>query len=133
MLIDKSFEMSAGQAVTASAASTNVIDLGKSGKFAANPFYLCCRAAEAAAASGAATVTVEIQSSDNEDFSSGVTTHFSSGAVGKANITKGRHLFMVNVGEMKFGRYVRGYYTVATGPLTAGKFDLYGSAAVDMK
>ena len=133
MNIDKSFEMSNGQEVTASAASTNVIDLGKSGKFAANPFYLCCRVAEAAAATGAATVTVDIQSSDNENFSSGVTTHFSTGAIGKAAITKDKHLFMVNVGEMKFGRYIRGYYTVATGPLAAGKFDLYGAAAVDMK
>ena len=133
MLIDRNFELSDGQAVTVSAASENVIDLGRSGKFTANPFYFCCRAAEAAEASGDASVTVEIQSCDGEDFSSDVITHFSSGAVKKAGIVKGVHLFQVDVGGMKFKRYVRGYFRVDSGPLTAGAFDLYGAGAVDLR
>ena len=133
MLIDKSFDLAVGQDVTASAATTNVIDLKKSGKFAANPFFICGRVKTAATASGAATVTFSLETCDAENFSSGVVTIFSTAAIAKTALTANSHVFKVNIGEMNLKRYLRGYYTVATGPLTAGAFDVYGAAAADLK
>ena len=132
MLIDKTFELSDGQAVTASAPSTNVLDLSKTGKFAANPFFICCRVATAAAASGAATVQFSVQTSDSEAFSS-YETVAQSDAIAKASLTADSTAAKLQIGDKKLKRYIRGYYTVATGPLTAGAFDMYGVPAVDMR
>lgn len=131
MLIDKSFDMSEAQAVTVSAASTNVIDMGRSGKRALNPFYAVCQVREAATAAGDATVTIKIETSDKEDFSSDTETVFTTAAMAKASLVKDKTLFKADIGGVTLKRYVRGYYTVATGPLTAGRFDLFCAGAVD--
>lgn len=116
MIIDKFLQVSNEQAVTASAASTNVIDFGH-----ANPTHDDMKMAfttdAAATAAGAATVTFSIQdSADNSSWADVV----ASGAIGKATLVAGAQVVL----EMPFKtrRYVRGYYTVATGPLTAGAF-----------
>lgn len=119
MYIDKLLQVSSEQAVTASAASTDVIDFGQ-----ANPDIgmsdiasLVITVDESAAASGSATVTFSIQdSADNSSFADvAVTT-----AIGKATLVAGyQHVIRM---PTKLRRYCRVYYTVATGPLTAGKF-----------
>lgn len=119
MIIDKLLQVSNEQAVTASAASTDVIDFGQ-----ANPnsglndnTSFAITVDEAAAAAGAATVTFSVQdSADNSTFADvAVTT-----AIGKASLTAGQQVLIPM--PAKHRRYVRVYYTVATGPLTAGKF-----------
>lgn len=118
MIIDKLLQVSNEQAVTASAASTDVIDFGQ-----ANPntgvadTYLVITTDEAATAAGAATVTFSVQdSADNSSFADVAVT----AAVGKATLVAGyQHVIPM---PTKHRRYVRAYYTVATGPLTAGKF-----------
>lgn len=119
MIIDKALQVSNEQAVTVTAASTDVIDFGQ-----VNPnsglnqnTTLAVTVDEAAAAAGAATVTFSIQdSADNSTFADVAVT----AAIGKASLTAGQQVLIPM--PAKHRRYVRVYYTVATGPLTAGKF-----------
>lgn len=118
MYIDKNLQVSNEQAVTASAASTDVIDFGQ-----ANPdagmadLYAVITTDEAAAAAGAATVTFSVQdSADNSTFADVAVTV----AIAKATLVAGyQHVIPL---PTKLRRYCRVYYTVGTGPLTAGKF-----------
>lgn len=119
MYIDKQLQVSNEQAVTASAASTDVIDFGQG-----NPNIglddrsnMVITVDETAAASGAATVTFSVQdSADNSTFADVI----ASGAIGKASLAVGQQVVIPM--PTKLRRYCRAYYTVATGPLTAGKF-----------
>ncbi len=118
MIIDKSLQVSNEQAVTASAASTDVMDFGQ-----ANPdvgmsdMYMSITVDEAATAAGAATVTFSVQdSADNATFADVAVT----AAIGKATLVAGYQVIIPM--PVKLRRYSRVYYTVATGPLTAGKF-----------
>lgn len=120
MIIDKSLQVSDAQAVTASAASTDVIDTGVANRAIGTDTSLALSITvdESATASGAATVTFSLQdSADNSTFADVV----ASAAIGKAALTAGKQpvLFKLPNG---LRRYLRVYYTVATGPLTAGKF-----------
>lgn len=123
MIFDKLLMMSNAQAITASAASTDVIDLG----VAADPavalegLKLVMQVGTAFTAAGAGTLTVSIESSvDNSAW----TTLGSSRVIGKADLTAGAILFPIGLFGIGAGvsmpRYLRAYYTVATGPMTAG-------------
>ncbi|MFU1966152.1 Bbp16 family capsid cement protein, partial [Bordetella bronchiseptica] len=91
MIIDKLLQVSDGQAVTASAASTDVIDFGQ-----ANPntgmddrSKMVITVDESADAAGAATVTFSVQdSADNATFADVAAT----GAIGKANLAAGKQV-----------------------------------------
>lgn len=119
MFIDKNLQVSNAQAVTATAASTDVIDFGQ-----ANPNIglddrssMVITVDAAATAAGAATVTFSVQdSADNVTFADvAVTT-----AVEIAALVAGyQHIIPM---PTKLRRYCRVNYTVATGPLTAGAF-----------
>lgn len=119
MLIDKFLQVSDGQSVRATAASTDVIDFGQ-----ANPntglddrSKMVIAVGEAVAASGAATVTFVVQDSmDNATF----TDVISSAAIGKADLTAGKQVVIPMPSRLR--RYCRVNYVVSTGPLTAGKF-----------
>lgn len=118
MFIDKNLQVSNEQAVTASAASTDVIDFGQaSPDVGIYDLYAVITTDEAATASGAATVTFSLQdSADNSTFADVAVT----AAIGKATLVAGyQHVIPL---PTKMRRYCRLYYTVATGPLTAGKF-----------
>ena len=123
MIIDKFLQVSNAQAVTASAASTDVIDAGATKNasigrdIGAGDMYMVITCSEAATAAGAATVTFSVQdSADNSSFADVIV----SAAIGKAAITVGSKVVLPLPPGMR--RYIRAYYTVATGPLTAGKF-----------
>lgn len=119
MFIDKALQVSNEQAVTVSAASTDSIDFGQ-----ANPNVglddrsnMVITVDESAAAAGAATVTFSVQdSADNATFADVAVT----AAIGKANLAAGQQVVIPM--PTKLRRYCRVYYTVGTGPLTAGKF-----------
>lgn len=130
MIKDKLLELSLNQAVTASAASTNVINQG-SAYALDGALYVICQVKEAVTAAGAATVNFVIQTSVDEAFTSPITL-FDSGAVGKAALTLNAQPLKVKM-PMGSKQYVRGYFTVGTGPLTAGKFDLFFADTVDAK
>lgn len=119
MFIDKLLQVSNEQAVTSSAASTDVIDFGQ-----VNPDIgmsditsMVITVDESATAAGAATVTLSVQdSADNSSFADVAVT----AAIGKATLVAGyQHVIPM---PTKLRRYCRVYYTVGTGPLTAGKF-----------
>jgi hypothetical protein len=119
MFIDKALQVSNEQAVTVSAASTDSIDFGQP-----NPNVglddrsnMVITVDESAAAAGAATVTFSVQdSADNATFADVAVT----AAIGKANLAAGQQVVIPM--PTKLRRYCRVYYTVGTGPLTAGKF-----------
>lgn len=119
MFIDKALQVSNGQAVTVSAASTDSIDFGQ-----ANPNVglddrsnMVITVDESAAAVGAATVTFSVQdSADNATFADVAVT----AAIGMASLAAGQQVVIPM--PTKLRRYCRVYYTIGTGPLTAGKF-----------
>lgn len=122
-ILDKGLEFSDAQAVTATAASTNVIDLTATAPNIGRGKNLMVQVAcgEAATAAGAATVTFALQdSADNSSFAD----IFTTGAIGKATLVAGYIVFTIAI-PPTIRRYLRINYTVATGPLTAGKFDAF--------
>ncbi|MDZ7789731.1 MAG: hypothetical protein U5L08_04405 [Xanthomonadales bacterium] len=120
MIIDKALQVSDKQAVTATAASTDVVDFGQANPNLGNgaqPTYMVVTVDEAATATGDATVQFAVQdSADDSTFDDVALTK----AIGKADLAAGEQIVI----PMPVGlrRYARLNYTVATGPLTAGKF-----------
>lgn len=121
MYLDKETEFSDSQAVTAAAASTNYMNLGAARDIGVGKQkYVLITCKEAATAAGAATVNFQLQTDDNSAFSSPKTV-YDSGSVGKAALIVGYQLFIpIPLGTEE--QYLRLYYNVGTGPLTAGKF-----------
>ena len=124
MLLDKQLELSNAQAITASASSTNVVDLGpKTGagknSLGTDGLNLHLQVDEAFTAAGAATMSITIRSSDSENMSS-PTLHTVTDAIPKASLGLGAKIDAIPV-PRGVKRYVDAYYTVATGPMTAGK------------
>src|SRR5688572_11815438 len=118
MITDKQTELSKDQAVTASAASTNVYDKGESkGDMGlGDQQYVNIACTETAASGGASTVTFELQhSADNSSF----TTVVASEAVPKASLVAGYTKRLV-IPPGTTNRYIRLYYTVGVANLTAG-------------
>jgi hypothetical protein len=121
MYIDRQNLFGQDQAVTASAATTDYIDLGAARDIGNGErpeiLVLCTQDVTAA---GAATVTVALQSDDNSSFSTPINLVLSD-AIPKASLVAGAQVLRVAV---PYGteRYLRLFYTVGTGPLTAGKF-----------
>ena len=112
------------QAVTATAASTDIIDLGATRDIGnGEPLELVILCTETAVSGGSSTVTIDLQTDDNSSFSSAATLA-SSGAIAKASITAGTELLRIKV-PLNVERYLRLYYTVATADLTSGKFTAF--------
>lgn len=130
MYLDAQNLFSDSQEVTATAISENVIDLGPVDDntlqdLHGEPIYLVIQVTEAAAAAGAATVTFTLESDSTADLATSATTHFSSGAIGKADLTLGAQPVVVALPKGDYERYLGVRFTVATGPLTAGEFDAF--------
>ena len=121
MFIDYENEFSSDQAVTATAASTNYINFGDAKDHAkGNPLMLEVVVTQTVTADGSATVTFALESDSASTFTPDVTFPL-SGVIGKAVLVAG---YVVYRGAIPEGllQYARVTYTVATGPLTAGKF-----------
>jgi len=125
MYIDSQTEFSADQAITVTSASTNVVDLGndsslvkalneKGGK-------ILCQVTETFTASGSATLTVALQTSDTEG--SGYATVLTTPAIAKATLVEGYNIFGGVTLPFIDKQYARLNFTVATGPMTAGKIE----------
>lgn len=119
MILDKTNEFSDGQTVTATAISTNVIDLNPSGANdeldigAGEPVWLVVQVDETATAAGAA-----LDSSDT-------VTVAAPAAVALADLTAGSEIARFRLPGGDYLRYLGVRYTVGTGPLTAGKFSAF--------
>jgi len=124
MMYDKLNTFGTDQAVTTTAASTDTVDLGAARDMGnGEPMELVILCTESATASGSATVTFTFETDDNAGFSSAAVLA-SSGAIGKASLTAGTEVLRVKV-PLGVERYLRVNYTVATGPLTAGRFTAF--------
>lgn len=124
MILDKQNQLSDSQAITATAKSTNTIDLGPN-SWAKNSVGACVPprveivVTEAFTAAGAATMAIQVRSSANSDMSSPV-VHFTTDVIGKAALVPGYRFPLLEIPE-DAGRYFDLNFVVATGPMTAGK------------
>lgn len=123
MINDKLLMLSEAQAVTASAVSTDTIDLGpidgtRRDIGVGEPLEYWATVNTTATAAGAATVNIQLQTSpDNSTW----TTLTSSGDLALASLVAGRRIASQKVPQ-GVQRYLRVNYVVGTGPLTAGAF-----------
>lgn len=148
MIIDKQLEFDpAGTAITASAASTNVIDLHGSGLIPAAagkpgrdmgvgtapgavPRLMISIQQTFGSGGGSATLNIQFQGApDNGSGSPGsYTTYAESGAIPQASLVAGNRVFDIDVPRVlvtpltpaTLPRFLRLNYVVASGPMTAG-------------
>lgn len=120
MLLDNELVFSDSQAITATAASTNIVDLGGAGMGAGNSLEMLAHVEEAF--NNLTSLNVAVQSCAAENFGSGVVTHQKFDIL-LADLTAGKQ---IDLGPLLNGalQYVRLYYTVtgtapSTGKITA--------------
>lgn len=136
MIMDKFLEFSDAQAVTATAISTNVVDLYPLGNNTVTnltrdigtgeDIYLVINTLTAATDTGSdATLTITLESDDNTSLSS-PTVHYTSATFAFAAFSPaGTQLVKIKLPAGAYERYIGVRYTVASGPLTAGTFDAF--------
>lgn len=138
MITDKALEFSRNQAVTTTADSTNVVDLGMTALAGSTygdadggkQLNLSVIMGAAATASGAATVVITLLTADDAAFSVNSTTLMSTVAYSLAQMAANTFLLQ-NVVPRGFRRFLKLVYTVASGPLTAGDFTSVLTFVVD--
>lgn len=135
MQLDKSLLCSNQQAITATAVSTDAVDLGAAGREigTGRQLFAVAHVMEAFTASGAATLTVDLIEADDAALTSNVDALSSSGAIPKATLVVGYKVVLpvpprANVGGQRYHGF---RYTVATGPMTAGKVTSHFTTAVE--
>lgn len=128
MITDAFLQLSNAQAVTATAVSTNTIDLGVARDMGAGEnMYIVITVDVAATAAGAATVNFQVISSAAAALTS-PTILMQTDALAKTELTLGRRPIIIEVPRSNLlaqpigQRYLGLQYTVGTGPLTAGSF-----------
>lgn len=131
-MVDDFLKLSAAQAVTASAVSTNTIDLSVNRDLGpGEDLRVQIGVDQTVTAAGAATVNFQVISSAAAALTS-PTILGQTDAIGKAELTAGRKLIEVPIPRAALisaqalgQRYLGVQYTVGTGPLTAGQFTAY--------
>lgn len=118
MYIDKENLFSDAQALTTTAASTNLIDLGVDRDIGTTNIRFRVQVDTTFQSTAGSTCTIALQTDSTSAFSS-ATTLFTSAAIAKASMTAGALLVDVAV-PRGTERYLRAYYTVATADFTAG-------------
>ena len=129
MIQDKQLEFSNAQAITATAPSTNVIDMGpvtNRGMTGPGP-KIEFTVGTTFTAAGAATLTIQIRTSDSADMS-GATVIDSSQAIAVADLAAGKGVPYYPMIPVNAKRYVDLNYVVGTGPFTAGTLTARGTA-----
>lgn len=132
MFVDAQLEFSDSQAITASAASTNIIDFNPAFDYntvidagAGEPTFLVVIPGVTFTAAGAATLTIELRSYANEDLSDTPTVIFTTTARALSTLVAGKPAAVVALPSAEYKRYLSLYYTVETGPFTAGTLDAF--------
>lgn len=124
MILDKTLMFSELQAVTTTAPSTNVVDLGAVRDIGqGEELWLTVRVGTAAASTASSTVTITLETDTTSAFGAAVTLA-SSGAIAKAALTANTEVWKIPVPE-GVKRCLRLNYTVGTADLTAGTFDAF--------
>ena len=117
MFMDKQLMFSEDQAITATAVSTNVLDMGApdAGK---SELSIFAKVGTAFTAAGAATMTIEVQTATDAAFTTPIVLARSAD-VPKASLVAGYQPIMIDV-PVGCQRFLRMNYVVSTGPMTAG-------------
>lgn len=131
MLLDSQLQFSAAQALTATAISTNVVDLGPFGGLTANALrdigageelHLSILVSTALDSSGeAATLTVTLESDSAAALNVAAVTHWTSGSIAEATLAAGYWIakgIIIPPGSYK--QYLGLRYTVGTENFTSG-------------
>lgn len=130
MILDAYAEFADAQAVTSTAIS-NVMDLGSDNTLrdigAGEDVWLVVLTQTTATDSGSdATLTVSLESDSTADLATSATVHHTTGALAFAAFaTAGTVLVAIRLPIGEYERYLGVRFTVASGPLTAGKFDAF--------
>lgn len=129
MILDNLTEFADAQTVTATAIS-DVIDLGAAPTLQdignGQPLYLVLTCDESATSGGSATVNFSLESDSTANLATSATTHASTGAIGQASLVAGTFKRVIPLPvEARYERYLGVRFTVASGPLTAGKFSAF--------
>ena len=137
MYVDSQELFSDAQAVTATAISTNVLDLNAASNsnvpllqdigVGEASVYLVVMTTTTATDSGSdATLTITLESDSTANLATSATVHYSSGALAFAAFaTAGTILVQIPLPLGDYERYLGVRYTVASGPLTAGAFTAF--------
>lgn len=136
MYVDSQAMFSDAQAVTSTAISTNVLDLNAASGSnvpllqdigTGQDVYLVVTTQTTATDTGSdATLTVTLESDSTADLATSATVHLSTGALAFATYaTAGTVVFQGRLPAGNYERYLGVRYTVASGPLTAGKFNAF--------
>lgn len=125
MLIDSTLILSEKQALTATAASSHVVDQAAAGG-ARNRCVAVAKVDETFA--GATQLKVSLQTAADAAFAA--PKELAALSFAAADLKAGKTLFKVFLPQ-EMNRYIRGYYTV-TGTATAGKISLFITDLADM-
>jgi len=130
MMTDALLQLATAQTVTASAVSTNAIDLSQVRDIApGTPLFAVVTVDEAATAAGAATVDFQVITSAAANLGT-PTIIGSTSPLAKTELTLGRKPIVIPIPAAALlaqpigQRYFGLQFAVATGPLTAGKFSV---------
>lgn len=121
-ILDRELEFSDAQTVTVTAASTDQVNQVNAGE-AGDELYLVIQVDETATAAGAATVTFALRTDDNTGMGSPKSL-WTSDIIGKAALVAGARVAKIRL-PTGAEQFLDVYFTVATGPLTAGKFSAF--------
>lgn len=123
MIFDLTNKFSSEQAVTATAASTNVVDLGVTSRDIGIGEVIPVWVGVDVDFAGLTSLQVSVQTDDTENFASAVTV-VQTGAVLLADLKAGYEFAIQSIPKNVLGRYVRVNYTVVgtgtAGTITAG-------------
>lgn len=126
MILDAHNLFSDAQAVTASAASTNIIDLGAVRDLGTGEnLYIVVLVDTAFTDSGSdSTIAVTVETDDNEAFSSPSLSRMALGTFAALSAAGSRFVARLQPERIN-ERYMRVYYTAANGNLTTGAFTAF--------
>ena len=125
MIIDRTLQFSSDQAITADAASTNVIDLGVDRDLGVSSDIWIMGVVKTTldSAGEAATLTVSLQTDSVENFGS-PTTLFTTAALAEAVLVAGYYFLKIKLPQVT-ERYLRLYYDRGTEDFTGGTVDAW--------
>lgn len=123
MITDQFLKVSAAQAVTATAVSTDKVDLSTARDIGeGEDLYMNFNVDTAFTAAGAATMEMQVVVADDAALSTNVTVVGTTGAIAKTALVAGASFVArINPQIASLGRrYFGANYVVSTGPMTAG-------------
>ncbi len=131
MIMDRQLQFSDSQVVTATAISTDVVDLGSQvltrNIGGSNAMFLVVQTDALVTDAGSdATLTVTLESDSVVGLGTSPTIHYSSGALPFATYSPaGTTILVVALPFGQYERYMGVRYTIAAGPLTGGSFSAF--------